>query len=217
MMRRWRVILLSSSRLAWLSRRVAAGAPQVRIAIAIPAAPGGVAGLHRHPLYVSANTQSAAISVNGGTPVVANLAAGSPNCTAVAAGGRICTLSVGAPVGLDTFAETLYAGANATGGVLSQGKTSAAIVAGTANSVSLTLGGTIASLSLAPPSATPPAGTPATIALTLNFQDASGAAIIGSDPFTTPVTLTDSDASGATTLSKQTVMSPADAASLSIS
>lgn len=197
-------------------RGAAPASTNVRISIAIPAAPIAGAATRRSPRYVSTNTQSASIAVNGGTPVVANLSAGSSNCTAVAGGGRTCSLSVNAPVGVDTFTETLYAGPNAGGAILSVGTTSATIVAGTANTVLLTLDGVIASLSLAVSNASPPVGTPTTIGLTVTFNDASGAAIIGDEPFTTPVNLTDSDASGATTLSKTILKTPADAASLTI-
>ncbi len=164
---------------------------------------------------MSINTQSASIAVNGATPVVVNLTSGSPNCAAVT-GGRTCSLTVSAPIGSDTFSETLYAGTNATGSVLSQGATTASIVAGTANTVSLALDGVIAALKLTLGNASPPEGSALQIPLTVNFNDASGAAIIGSDPFVTPVTLADSDTTKATTLSKTILNSPADAATLTV-
>lgn len=190
-----------------------AGSSSVAISIKIPASSSAVASLRR-PAYVSTNTQSVSIAINGATPTVASLAANAPGCVTVAGGGRTCTLSVAAPIGVDTFAETLYATTNGTGAVLSQGKTSATIVAGNANTVALTLDGVVASLGLTLANASPPEGTAMPIGLTVNFNDASGASIIGSDPFVTPVTLTDSDASGITSLSKTTLNSPADASSL---
>lgn len=193
---------------------LASGSSSVTISIGIPAASSKGAALGRQPLYVSTHTQSASIAVNGQTPIVANLSASSPNCVAVAGGGRTCTVNVNAPVGVDTFAETLYATVDATGAVLSQGKTSATIVAEKANTVLLTLDGVIASLALTLADPTPPEGVPAQIGLTVNFNDASGASIIGSDPFVTPVTLSDSDGSGITSLSKTTLNSPADASGL---
>jgi hypothetical protein len=207
----------SSSGIPQAPASAPATSASVVISIKIPAASTatGTAAV-RQPLYVSANTQSATISVNGATPVVINLAATSPNCTAVAGGGRSCTATVTAPVGTDTFAETLYSAINAGGSALSQGKTSHAIVAGQANTVALTLDGIVAALTLAVANAAPPVGTPASIGLTVNINDASGAAIIGSDPFVTPVTLTDSDTSGGTALSKTTLNSPADAAALTV-
>lgn len=190
------------------------GSSSVAIAITIPAASSKGAALRRKPLYVSTNTQSASIAINGETPIVANLSASSPNCVTVAGGGRTCTFSVNAPVGVDTFAEALYASANATGAILSQGQTSATIAAGKANTIFLTLDGVIASLALRLANATPSEGAPAQIGLTVNFNDASGASIIGSDPFVVPVTLSDSDGSGITSLSKTTLNSPADASAL---
>jgi hypothetical protein len=190
-------------------------AQSVTLTIRVPAGASSASAVSRRPLYVSPNTQSVAIAVNGGTPAIVNIAPTAPNCT-VGAGALTCTATVSAPVGTDTFAETTYSAPNAGGSVLSSGTTSAAIIAGRANTVSLTLNGVIAALSLGLSNSRPPQGTAATIALTVNFTDASGASIIGSDPFTTPVTLTDSDTSGATTLSKTTLKSPADAAALTI-
>ncbi len=191
-----------------------ASSSRVVVSIAIPAAASTSTAARRRPLYVSDNTQSAAIAINGGTPVTVNLSVTSPNCTTAADGARTCTTTVNAPVGSDTFAETLYASTNATGAVLSQGQTQATIVAGKANTVALTLGGVIASLGLSLATSAPTEGTPLPIGLTVNFYDASGASIIGSAPFVTPVTLSDSDASGATSLSKLTLSSPTDVVSL---
>jgi outer membrane protein assembly factor BamB len=181
---------------------------RVTFSIRVPAATG-TSALSRRPLYVSTATQSAAIAVNGGAPLVVNLAANSPNCTA-AAGGRTCTATVSAPVGADTFAETLFGSTNGTGPALSQNTTTATIVAGTANVVTLTLDGVVASIALSLADPAPPIGPTATILLVVNAKDASGATIIGNDPFANPIALTDSDTSGITALTKATVTSPAD-------
>jgi hypothetical protein len=186
------------------------------VSIAIPAASTAAAASSRRPLYVSQNTQSAAIAVNGGTPVVANLAAGSANCTAAAGTGRTCTVAVSAPPGKDTFSEALYANTSATGTPLSENTTSATILAGRANVVSIALDGVVASITLSLSNAAPTIGTPATIPLTVNFNDASGAAIVGNDPFVNPVTLTDSDTSGATKLSTTTIDNPSAASAITV-
>jgi hypothetical protein len=185
----------------------------VTVSIAIPSA-AAASSVLRQPKYVSVNTQSASISVNGGTPVVTNLAAGSPNCT-TSSGARTCSITLSAPVGTDTFAEVTYASANGTGTALSQNTTTATIVAGKANVVPLVLDGVVASVALTLSNPTPPAGTAATLGLTVNLIDASGATIIGSDPFSNPVALTDSDPTDAK-LSKTQLNSPADATGLTI-
>jgi hypothetical protein len=195
----------------------AAATAKVVVSITIPALSSGSSALRRKPRYVSLNTQSASVAVNGGAPVVVSLTPTSPNCTVLASGSRSCSLSVSAPVGNDTFTETLYASTDGSGAALSVGTTSATITPGVANTVLLTLDGVIASLSLLLDTATTPIiGTPTLIGLTVDFKDAAGASIIGSEPFTTPVKLTNSDTSGATTLSKTTLNSPADAATLTI-
>jgi hypothetical protein len=192
-----------------------ATAVRTAIVFTIPGSVRTASGARR-ALYISPDTQSAAIAVNGQAPVSINLAANSPNCTPAAGGGRTCTAAIAAPVGTDTFSETLYSGLNATGAVLSRGQTAAKIVAGTANTVALTLDGVIASLAVVLSNATPPQGTPATIGVTVDFYDAGGAAIVGPAPFAAPIALSDSDRSGATTLSKTTLASPADAVGLTL-
>ncbi len=190
-----------------------AGTSSVAVAITIPAAPKAPASL-RHPLYISSATQSAVLSINGGKPLVINLTANSPSCTTNPNGSRTCTLTIDAPVGTDTFAETLYSGTNGGGSALSVGKTSWTILAGKANQVDLVLGGVVASIGLALSNPTPTEGAPATISLIANLLDAGGAVIIGSDPLATPIGLTDSDGSGATTLSATTIKTPSDALSI---
>jgi hypothetical protein len=144
------------------------------------------------------------------------LAAGSPNCTPVSGGGRTCTAPISAPAGADTFAETTYATTNATGPILSQAATSATIVAGQANVVNLTLDGVVASISLTLLNPTPPLGSKTVINLIANFDDASGAAIIGAAPFANAISIADSDTTGATVLSKTTLASPGDAVGLTV-
>src|ERR1035438_5273444 len=183
----------------------------ITLTIKIPAAPSSASAHIRRPLYVSTATQSAAIAVNGGTPLVVNLAPRSSNCVAATRGGRNCHATISAPAGSDTFSETLYASTNGTGSALSQNTTTATIVAGTTNVVTLALDGVVAALTLTLGNATPTIGQTSTIALTVNAQDAAGATIIGSDPFANPIALTDSDTSGTiTTLSKTTLNSRAD-------
>ncbi len=171
---------------------------------------------------MSSNTQSAVISVNGGTPVVVNLSASSPNCT-TANGARVCTVTISAPVGSDTFAEALYANTTGTGTPLSLNTTTATIASGQANSVTMTLDGVLASMTLAVNPSTEPTGSASQPQLVVTFLDPSGAQIIGGSPLVTssnvanPVTLTDSDKSGATQLATTTLKTPNDASNLTIS
>jgi hypothetical protein len=197
-------------------------APQsVALSITIPAA-NGASSVLRRPRYVSASTQSATVAVNGGTPVLVALAAGSSNCVPATGGGRTCTATVSAPVGSDTFTEILYANATGTGTPLSQNTTTASIVAGKANTVSLTLDGVVAKLVLSLANTAPAVGTATTIGLTVNVYDVGNNLIIG-DPFVNPITLKDSDTSGVTSFSATattttlTLNSPADAANITIS
>lgn len=187
----------------------------VTFRLTIPPASSSPASLQRRPLYVSAGTQSATISVNGAAPSVINLAAGSSNCAA-AAGARTCSATIIAPVGSDTFSESLYASTNGTGTPLSQNTTTATITAGQANVVNLVLDGVVASLKLSLANAAPTVGSKTTIGLAVAAYDASGNQIIGSDPFTNAISLSDSDTSGATTLSTATVSSPSAGSAVTV-
>lgn len=191
------------------------GPQRITFNIKIPAPPTGGSALRRRPAYISTNTQSALIAINGGTPLLIDLSPTSPNCT-TGQGGRTCSLAISAPVGYDTFSEALYATTNGTGPVLSQSTTFATIVAGQANVVTIVLDGVIATLSVGLEIPSPPVGSPVNIGVTVNFYDASGAAIVGSDPFVNSVTLSDSDGSGITKLSKPSLASPADAVNLTL-
>ncbi|HEV2740596.1 MAG TPA: hypothetical protein VGU66_18695 [Candidatus Elarobacter sp.] len=190
----------------------ATGPASVDFTILVPRA---TSAFRRRPAYVSTLTQSVRLTVNGGTPVVANVTSGSPNCTD-GASGRSCTVHAQAAAGAATIVVQLYGQPDGQGPILSQGTTSANLSAGTSNPISLTLNGVVARIVLALGTPAPPQGTAATIPLTVTAYDAAGAAIVG-DPFASPITLTDSDTSGATSISKTVIAAPSDAANLTVS
>ena len=147
----------------------------------------------RRPQYISADTASASITVNGGL-------AQTGTCTSVT-----CDVLVDAPVGSDTFAVQLL---DSSSHVLSAGSTSQSISGTIANTVNIAFGGvpktanfTADHLYLAPGTLTQ------TSDITVTVLDAAGDTIIGSDPFVDAsgnpltITLADSDSTGNTTLS----------------
>lgn len=73
--------------------------------------------LKLHPQAIARGTTSIKIAVNGGAAVTFRTSATSPGCSTSAAG-TVCTFSVKAPVGIDTFTIAAYGG---TGGLLVQG------------------------------------------------------------------------------------------------
>jgi hypothetical protein len=175
-------------------------------------------GAARRPNYISPNTQSASIqlvSVNGTASkqaaTVVALTPGSPNCSS-STGTLVCTASVPAPAGSDVFSLTLFSAANAGGSQLSSGTVTATIVAGTTNTVALTLNGIVSAVTLSATTATITGGAAATIPLTVTATDASGATIVGPGNYSPAITLTDSDTSGHTKLSSATVAAPGGSA-----
>lgn len=208
---------------------------------AIPAAPNGLkqsqsaavtvrlkvpskssASGSRSPKYVSPSTQS--VKLTAGTASVAfNLS----NSTYCAAG--VCTVSIAAPIGQDTFSLSTYDGVlDATGvpqgNLLSTASVAATVIAGTANTVNLTMNPVVASVAL---TTSVPwnnstrsnfiAGTPATMSVTVNALDADNNVIVGPGSFVdrngNPITLSiaDSDTSGNTALNTTSLSAPSSA------
>jgi PQQ-like domain len=168
------------------------------------------------PQYVSPSTQSVSISVNGGTPVVANLSPTSSGCASVS-GGTQCTVPMTAPLGSDTFAVSTFDGTNATGNELSTASVTQTIVAGQANTVNVTLDGVVAGIALALQSTPPPEGSAATVGISVMAKDADGNTIVGPGSYENAISLADADTSGTTKLSTTTVSAPSAAVTLSYS
>ncbi len=151
------------------------------------------------PKYISISTKSASITVNGGAPTVVS-------CTGS------CSATLQAPIGNDTFAAQLYDAPGATGNILSQGSTTAAIAQGVANTVSITFAGIVKSLTITSAGPAILRGVPATMPVTVAAKDAGGNTINGT--YDQPVTLVNADTSGATTLNVSSVSSSATAVSV---
>jgi hypothetical protein len=182
---------------------------KTELRVTLPARKHAPFGIRPH--YLSPNTASLSIglaSVNGapasGTHVtVINTSPKSPNCK-IETPSLICTASIDAQPGDDVFNVTTYAWPNATGSVLSAGSAAATIGSGgrggvrLSNSVSLTIGGVIAKLSLRAGATSIERGKATTVPVTLVAYDASGAQIVGNSEFDTPVTLSiEGDGAGA--------------------
>ena len=138
------------------------------------------------PSYVSPNTQYAGITltqVSGSpvpspTPLVVNLTAGSPNCSA-SSGGTTCTLTATYRVGLDAWTIALYGQNGVTSTPLSINTVAQTLVAGQ-NTVNLTMNPVVASLTFAPGSGTCVASdTNCTQSVALEALDATNAVIVG--------------------------------------
>ncbi|HET6895736.1 MAG TPA: hypothetical protein VFH72_10185 [Candidatus Baltobacteraceae bacterium] len=182
-----------------------------RFTISIP--PAAQQSAQRTGKYVSPNTQSLTIAVNGAAPsVTANVTASSGGCS-TSSGTITCTVNVTAPVGNDTFAVTLYSGTNAGGSKLASGSVSAT-VGSAPTSVPITLDGVVDSVSISLGNSMPYAGSAVTIPVTVTAKDASGATIISPGGYSPAITLTNSDASGHTTLSPTTISDPGTAVTL---
>jgi hypothetical protein len=84
------------------------GRADVYFSIVVPAGPPASNGLRR-PNYVSSNTQSLSVSVNGGSAQVFGLTPSSnPNCSTSGSATVCSNLHAVAPPGTDTFVFTLY-------------------------------------------------------------------------------------------------------------
>ncbi len=174
----------------------------------------------RRPRYVSPNTQSLTVSVNGGTPQAIGLTPSSdPHCNG-ATPPIVCTnLSVTAPVGSDSFTFKLYENALVSGAeppnptLLSTYTTPTPvdIVEGTTNDLgNFATNGVPSAIALAPPLLVAPAdGHRHEFALSAIVKDASGATIIAPGEYSTPIGLSvTGDPNHAVTLSATQITSP---------
>jgi len=159
----------------------------------------------RYPQFVSPNASSVEVVVNT-APHVFDVSVTSPLCTTTA-GARTCVLTVGAPIGSDTFAITVFSGANASGSVLSTATTSTMVVAGTPFAVSVALNAVLGMLVVALQNAAfggscpnAPAGTTGIVegcsgsaTIAVSAFDPSGAQITGTQPYPATIQLATSD------------------------
>jgi streptogramin lyase len=176
--------------------------------------PSGTSARVKRPLYVSNATQSATITVSSSNSAPVQT---SVDCTSVCAG----TLNV--PLGSDTFTVVLRDAKAGGGNVLSAGTAVQTVVPG-ANTLNVTLGGVVASVTAVASPASLPAGTSAASAIVVVAKDAAGRIITGSEPFVdasakpAPLTVTESDnaanGDGRLVPSTSTFSSPSDTLSV---
>jgi hypothetical protein len=171
----------------------------------------------RRPKYVSPNTQSLVVqqldtSTNHnpvGNPVIVNVTSTSNGCT-TNSNGTTCSVTFGAPAGTFDFSVKAYDQTNGNGNLLSENTlTTYTVIAGQANTISVTLNGVIHSVS-APASISGTLSAPQV----LNFtpEDASGATIIGPGTYDNgPLTITEQ--SGTVTISPSSFNGPGDGTS----
>lgn len=167
----------------------------VKLTVTVPSERGQL-----RPNYVSPNTKSLGIglvavdgtAVSGaGTSVVDTVLSGH-NC-ARTSGATVCTATISGSPGNDVFAVTTYDGTGATGAVLSVGSVTARVGGRgvvQVDKLSIAIGGVIASLRLRLSPNAVPRGKPASVAVTLDAYDATGAQIVGPSAFASPIAVT---------------------------
>ena len=144
------------------------------------------AAAKRTPAFISAGTRSIQVTAANAT------ASGSAelDVTATTCPQKVCTVTVPAPVGTDTFTIVTYdavGGTTGGGHVLSSASQSATVVAYQANTFNFTLGGLTAALKVTLAKGFLPTGVAGTTTATITALDASGNQIVGN--YETPVTL----------------------------
>jgi len=165
--------------------------------LTIPNIATGTSARARHAQFVSPSAVSVGIAINGGTALYANVASGSPLCTAGPTS-RTCSIPLSAPVGNDTFAASLYDAPNGSGTLLGSGSGMQTVVFGTPFNV-------IVSLSPVPATGTGVVtyasgtsfilGTAGTATVTFTVSDPDGNVIPTSSPvpYSPALSLTSSD------------------------
>jgi virginiamycin B lyase len=156
----------------------------------------------RSPRYVPPTARSVSVSVNGGTPQYLNAPAS--------------TITIDAPIGVDTFVFQTYDEQNGQGNVLSRASVTQQIVSGAANTVTATLNGVVASVTVSLSNPSPNAGVPATVNVNVAAKDADGNTIVGPGDYSVPIHLAivDPTNSGTLSLSTNNLQNPATTATL---
>jgi hypothetical protein len=162
-----------------------------KVSIVIPARSS--ASAKRAPRYVSSGTQSLVFTLTSGSFVDATQIVNvytDPECAANPGGGVACSVAVLAPPGADGLTVAAYDQTNGSGDLISSGTVGlpAPDLTGAAVPVALTMIGKVASVALTLPNPFLP-GVVATQPMQVAAKDASGATIIGSDPFDQPIVL----------------------------
>jgi hypothetical protein len=177
--------------------------------------------IQRSARYVSPSSNSLSFAQTGGPTTVAPIGPTSPNCTTDGSGRRTCTVSVSATSGANqTFAIKTFASTDGTGTPLSAAMLVATIVPLALNTISATLNGVVASITVSTGVTSLDYGVTGSTSVIVNALDASGNTIVGpgtyGDANGNPITiaLADSDATHSATLSAATVTAPGTAVTL---
>lgn len=178
---------------------------RVAISLVVPQN-GGTTGI-KHRAYISASALGAGIVVTQGSTTVnatLDLSSSSGACTG-SGSTRTCTTTVTVPLGTDTFAITIYNESPVNGAIpsgaqiLGVGSSTVPVVAGTTSSVSVYIGGEIASFGSTLPSGSLPAnGQAQTAVLVIAPTDFGDNPIAAgkNDPYANPITVSIAETGG---------------------
>jgi hypothetical protein len=149
----------------------AAAGKKVAVTFSVSVPARSQSPLNRRLEYVSSATKSANIGVAAGSAVPTAADTVTVNCTTV------CTGTVLAPIGIDTFVAKLFGALGGTGELLSTGTAKQTIAAG--NAVRLSFNPVVASVALSLDKPALPADQPGTAQLNIIAKDALNQIIVG--------------------------------------
>ncbi len=164
-----------------------------KFSLTIPAKATTSAKGGRKPQYISASTLSAVVQVNGIPAATVDLS-GAPNCS-TSSGTRVCTFSVPAPIGNNTFSMQLYDGTNGSGAIVGSASNFMVNVVESVANVALPIivGGVPASADIFTGTLNARNGSTQTVSLIVNAYDADGNLIVGPASYVrndgTPITI----------------------------
>jgi len=181
----------------------------VSLGVRVPESAPSIASSRRRISTIPAATESVQVTVSGaGASATAAVNVDATTCPP-SGGAYVCSLSIDAPIGNDTFSALAFSGTNETGTLLASADTAFTIVANQANDVVLALnpvaspspaaspGVAFTSVAVSVGSPGLVAGTAATVPITVTAL-ANGSPVTGTYAF--PIVISDSDTSGATGL-----------------
>jgi hypothetical protein len=178
------------------ARSGGSGAQRISVRITVPAAIRAANASKRTPMFVSPSTNGVLVKVYAATDTThttvlgtaaVDVSSGSPACGGTTGTPRTCSVPIPAPAANDTLVFTSYdappsGGSFAGAHALGSGSVTQAIAPGQANTVSVTLGGIVSTVSLSLPIPNVHGTVASQQRLTVAALDAAGNVIV-SDPY----------------------------------
>lgn len=177
--------------------RTPGGAAGVTFIATIPNKASWPPTIRRRERAIPASVRSIVVALSGSTILKMDVGGNSPLCKTEGRFRR-CRKQESVSSGNDVFTIAAYDGLSGSGNLLASGDAHLTLQPGTTGTLALSLTGVPKSLEVWIANPYPPAGSPASTAISVSAYDVDGNVIVG--PYSSPIAIRDQDRSGATAL-----------------